>query len=312
MSCSCVIISLVMKMKIDRLIGILTILLQNEKTTAPELARHFEVSRRTILRDIDALAMAGIPITATRGADGGIAIIDGYKINKGILTSDELQNLVAALKSLDSVSSQSNFTNIMAKLAPGNSIVSLADSIVIDLSSHYKDSLSEKIELFKRAIYEHKTVRFDYYYSKGEITREIEPYFIQFIWSTWYIFGWCNLRNDFRQFKLNRLWNPSITDITFIAHPIPNDRASSGYATPEPYNIKILFDKSVRFRLIEEYGLNSYEETDTGLLLSLDYTNKEYIFSWILAFGDKAEVLEPKESRDEFARLAKNISERYE
>lgn len=79
---------------------------------------------------------------------------------------------MAALKGLDSVSSQSNFTNMMAKLAPGNSIVSLVDSIAIDLSSHYKDSLSEKIELFKRAIYEHKTVRFDYYYSKGEITRE--------------------------------------------------------------------------------------------------------------------------------------------
>jgi len=298
-------------MKIDRLIGILIILLQNEKTTAPELARHFEVSRRTILRDIDALAMAGIPITATRGGDGGIAIMAGYKINKGILTSDELQDLVAALKGLDSVSNQSNFTNMMAKLAPGNSVISLTDSIVIDLSSHYKDSLSEKIELFKRAIYEHKTVRFDYYYSKGETTREIEPYFIQFIWSAWYIFGRCKQRNDFRQFKLNRLWNPSITDIPFIALPIPAERAGNGYTTPEPYQIKILFDKSVRFRLIEEYGLSCYEETDTGLLLSLDYTNKEYIFSWILAFGDKAEILEPKESREEFARLAKNISEQY-
>ena len=75
--------------------------------------------------------------------------------------------------------------------------------------------------------------------------------------------------------------------------------------------MKILFDRSVRFRLIEEYGLDCYEETEAGLLLSLDYTNKDFIFSWILSFGDKAEILEPREIRDEFARLAERTFRRY-
>lgn len=299
-------------MKIDRLVGILTVLLQNEKSTAPELARHFEVSRRTILRDIDTLAMAGIPIIATRGGDGGISIMDGYKINKSVLTSDELQNLVAALKGLDSVSKQSNLESLISKLTPGNAIVSLTDSIVIDLSSHHRDSLSEKIELLKQAIAERQAVRFDYYYTKGETVREIEPYFIQFIWSAWYVFGWCRLRADFRRFKLNRLWNLSLTGNSFTIRSVPPDKASGGYPYPEPYNVKILFDKSVRFRLIEEYGLNCYQETESGLVLSLDYTNEDYVFSWILGFGDKATVLEPKETRKEFARLTKNICERYQ
>lgn len=298
-------------MKIDRLIGILTVLLQNEKTTAPELAKRFEVSRRTILRDVDTLCLAGIPIVSVRGGDGGISIMEGYKINKNVLTADELQTLVTGLKSIDSVSKQSNFESLMTKIAPSNAMVSLADSVVIDLSSHYKDSLSEKIEIFKQAIAEHKTVRFDYYYTKGEVPREIEPYFVEFRWNAWYVFGWCRLREDFRRFKLNRLWALTLTDESYKLRTIPPGKADAGYAFPEPYNMKILFDRSVRFRLIEECGLNCYTDTEAGLLLNFNYTNKDYTLSWILGFGDKAEILEPQDVREEFASMTKKIFELY-
>ena len=298
-------------MKLDRLIGILTILLQNDKTTAPELAKRFDVSRRTILRDIDTLCLAGIPVVTSRGGDGGISIMEGYKINKNVLTTEELQTLVAGLRSIDSVSKQSNFENLMTKLAPSDAMVSLTDSVVIDLSSHYKDSLSEKIALFKKAIAGHKTVRFDYYYAKGEMSREIEPYFVEFRWNAWYIFGWCKLREDFRRFKMNRLWNQALTNETFNLRSVPPEKAGAEDAFPELYHAKILFDKSVRFRLIEAYGLHCFEETEDGLLLSLDYTNKEYIYSWVLGFGDKAQVLEPEETRAEFTALAKNIFDLY-
>ena len=298
-------------MKLDRLIGILTVLMQNDKITAPELAKRFEVSRRTILRDIDTLCLAGIPVVTLRGGDGGISIMNGYKINNNVLTTEELQTLVAGLKSIDSVSKQSNFESLMAKLAPSDTIISLTDSVVIDLSSHYKDSVSEKIALFKQAIADRKTVQFDYYYAKGEISREIEPYFVEFRWNAWYVFGWCSLRQDFRRFKLNRLWNLSQTETAFTLRPVPPEKAHAEDAFPELYHVKILFDKSVRFRLIEAYGLHCYEETEDGLLFSLDYANKDYIFSWILGFGDKAKVLEPEETRKEMAACAKNIAKLY-
>lgn len=294
------------------MLGILTILLQNGKTTAPALAERFEVSRRTILRDIDSLCTAGIPVVTAQGGDGGISIMDGYKINKSVLTADELQSLVAGLKSIDSVSKTSNFERLMMKLAPDNNmIVSLKDSVIIDLSSHYKDSLSEKIALIKNAIGENRTISFDYYYSKGETRRKIDPYFIEFKWSAWYVFGWCHKRGDFRRFKLNRLWDPVLEDARFTPRPIPEEKANPEYAFPEPYNIKILFDKSVRFRLIESYGLNCYEETERGLLLSLDYTNKEYVLSWILGFGDKAEILSPSDMRNELSEISKNMFDKY-
>ena len=86
-------------MKIDRLIGILSVLLQEETVTAPELAERFEVSRRTINRDIDDLLYAGIPIRTTQGVGGGIRIADGYKMDRTILTSKDMQMILAGLRS---------------------------------------------------------------------------------------------------------------------------------------------------------------------------------------------------------------------
>lgn len=300
-------------MKIDRLLGILTVLLQCDKTTAPTLAKRFEVSRRTIMRDIDALCLAGIPIVTTQGGSGGISIMEGYKINKSVLTKEELQNLVAALKSMDSISKTSNFENLMRKLAPENhAMVSLADSVIIDLSSYYKDSLSEKISLLKQAIGERKIITFDYYYSKGQSRRTMEPYFFEFRWHAWYVFGWCCDRQDFRRFKLNRLWELSLGTDTYTPRPIPAKEANAEDAFPSKYVMDILFDHSMRFRLIEEYGLNCYEETEKGLLLRLDYTNRAYIFSWLLGFGEKAEILAPQDVRNEFITIARKMLYRYQ
>ena len=119
-------------MKIDRLIGILSILLQKESVTAPELARHFEVSRRTINRDIDTLCRAGIPIMTRQGAGGGISIMNGYRLDRTILTSKDMQTILAGLRSLDSVSGSGYYGQLMEKLQSGSSeLVSHADRPVV-------------------------------------------------------------------------------------------------------------------------------------------------------------------------------------
>ncbi len=299
-------------MKLDRLMGILTVLLQTERATAPELARRFEVSTRTILRDVDALCRAGIPVETRQGEGGGIAIMQGYKINHSVLTAEELQNLTSALKGLDSVSQQSAFEGLMQKLVPGQAMVLPTDSVVIDLSSYYKDSLSPKIALFKDAIRQKQTVAFDYYSPQGETRREIDPYCIEFRWSAWYVFGWCHQRQDFRRFKLNRLWHPAVTGQSFILRSVPSDAAGARDAFPDTAALELWFDKSQRFRLIEEYGPGCYREEAGGLYVSLGYTNREYILSWLLGFGDKAELLAPIELREEFAHMTRRLAQKYE
>lgn len=303
---------MVADMKIDRLMGILTILLQKEKTTAPELAERFEVSRRTIMRDVDALGRAGIPVVTTQGGNGGISIMEGYKINQSVLTAEELSHLVAALKGLDSVSKASNFENLMRKLAPENdAVVSLHDSIVINLSSYHHDSLSEKIPLLKQAIAGNHPVEFDYHYSKGDVRRTIEPYFIEFRWNAWYVFGWCRLRQDFRRFKLDRLWHLQRLGEVYAPRPVPPEQLNAENVYPDNFRLKILFDESVRYRLTEDYGLDCYTETPEGLLFEFGFSNKEHVLRWVLGFGSKAEILEPPELRRDLIQEAENIAERY-
>ncbi|NYB75586.1 YafY family transcriptional regulator [Sedimentibacter hydroxybenzoicus DSM 7310] len=301
-------------MKIDRLLGIITILLQCNKVTAPELAERFEVSRRTIYRDIDDICKAGIPIISVQGGDGGISISDGYKLDKSVLTVDELQNIITGLKSLGSVSDTTRIERLINKLSPKREVVvSIADSIIIDLSSHYKSSLSEKITMLKTAISENKLVSFDYYSEKGQANRTIEPYFLTFKWAAWYVFGYCRDKNDYRLFKLNRLWSHRIIDDTFIPREIPVKELDFDDYFSDDNKITIIFDKSLEYRLIEEYGPECYEVMGDGnLKFSVGYTNKEYILSWILGFGDKARVVEPTDMAEEIKEKAKNIIINYE
>jgi len=105
-----------------------------------------------------------------------------------------------------------------------------------------------------------------------------------------------------------------LTNEHFSRRPVPEDILNPNDIFNEQrkdHHVQVRFDKSVRFRLIEEYGLNSYEENENGLFLSLDYTNKDYVFAWVLSFGDKAEILSPLNIRREFAEVAKNIFSKY-
>ena len=90
-------------MKIDRLIGILSLLLQRDKITSAELAEKFEVSRRTILRDIETLNQSGIPVFAEQGQGGGISVMEGYKMDRTLLSSEDMRAILSGLQSLDSV-----------------------------------------------------------------------------------------------------------------------------------------------------------------------------------------------------------------
>ena len=298
----------VFPIRLDRLIGILTMLLQNDRITAPRLAEKFEVSRRTIGRDIDALCMAGIPIVTRQGAGGGISIAEGFKLDKSVLTVDELSGIIAALKGIGSVSEPSHIEQTLSKLgADSDAVISLSEPLVIDLASHYKGYLIAKIETIKRAILDKRLIEFDYYYEKGEGRRCIEPYVVVFQWSSWYVFGFCLKRMDWRMFKLNRLWNLSASDEQFTLRDIPPDRRNFNSHLTDSIKLAALFDVSAKYQLIETYGLDCYNETAEGLYLEVGFTNRKQMISWLLGFGANVKVLEPLDIACHIRAVAKNI-----
>ena len=299
-------------MKLDRLMGILTILLQNDRVTAPFLADRFEVNRRTIGRDIDALCRAGIPVVTHQGTGGGISIADGFKLDKSILTAGELSGIIAALKGIGSVSDQTQIERTLDKLGANNdTVVSLSEPIIIDLASHYKGQLTEKINTLKQAITNRNLVIFDYFYEKGESKRKIEPYIVVFQWKSWYVFGFCLERQDWRMFKLNRLWNLTATTEQFTMRDIPPEKRDFNRAHTDENKLSALFDKSAKYLLVEAYGLDSFHETDEGLYFEVGYTNRNYMISWLLSFGDRVKVLEPSDIAAKIKETAKNILSRY-
>lgn len=300
-------------MKIDRLIGILSVLLQEEKVTAPELAERFEVSRRTINRDIDELLYAGIPIRTSQGMGGGISIAEGYKVDRTILTSKDMQMILAGLRSLDSVSGSRYYGQLMEKIQAGSSeFISGKDSILIDLSSWYKETLAPKISSIQDAIENRHILEFYYYAPSGESKRSIEPYYIVFKWTSWYVYGWCLKRKDYRLFKLNRMDKVKETHKEFTCRNAPVPDLSSELRFPRNIVLKALFDPDMKWRLVEEFGPDCYEEQENGkLLLIRDYSDIENLTMWMLTFGDKVEVIEPLEVRERLKTMAESMMKIY-
>ena len=300
-------------MKIDRLIGILSILLQEEKITAPELAERFEVSRRTINRDVEILCKAGIPIRTAQGTGGGISIMDGYRMDRTILTSKDMQMILAGLRSLDSVSGSRYYGQLMEKIQAGSSeFISGRDSILIDLSSWYKTSLAPKIAAIQDAIENRHILEFDYYAPSGESKRSIEPYYVVFKWTSWYVHGWCLDRKDYRIFKLNRMDKVKETEQGFVCRNAPVPDLSSEMAFPGNIILKALFEPDMKWRLVEEFGPDCYEVQDDGrLLLVRDYSNMNDLTMWMLTFGDKVEVIEPIEVREKLKCIAESMFKKY-
>ena len=300
-------------MKIDRLIGILSVLLQKEKMTAPELAERFEVSRRTINRDIEDLCKAGIPIQTSQGTGGGISIMEGYRLNRTILTSKDMQMILAGLRSLDSVSGSSYYCQLMEKIRTGSSeFISGRDSILIDLSSWYGDSLTPKIETIQDAVENRHLVRFQYYAPSGESERTVEPYFLVFRWSSWYLWGWCKDRKDFRMFKLNRMDRIQKTDESFECRNIAMPDLSNEKIFPGGIKVKVLFEPDQKWRLVEEFGPKCFTEYDDGrLLFTGNYTDLGNLITWLMTFGDKAEVFEPREARKAISQMVKRMMKIY-
>ncbi|SDM74959.1 helix-turn-helix transcriptional regulator [Acetanaerobacterium elongatum] len=306
-------------MKIDRLLGILSILSKKPKVKAKDLAERFEVSIRTIYRDVEVICQAGIPLVTSPGGDGGISIAEGFTLGKDVLTRNDLESIILGLKSLESVTQGTQIRSLLTRLAPEpeSSIIPAGSDVVIDLASFYRSSLAPKISLLREAIAVKQTVRFDYYAKNGHTLREIEPYLIAFKWSAWYVFGFCRLRQDFRLFKLNRITELTLTGEGFEPRSLTAEQADldAFYQDPEKrHYATLLLSRDLEYIMIDEYGINSYKPVDEqSIVAQWDYINEREMVKTVLRLGSGAKVLAPKSLadavKDEALKILQNYSE---
>lgn len=286
-------------MKIDRLIAITMYLLNRETVSASVLAERFEVSKRTIQRDIEILCQAGIPIVSTYGADGGYEIMDGFKLTKQIAGIDDYLNIIIALKGLSSAYDNKKIKDTLEKaltIMQGSEQRIFVDFTIAREGAH----INERLPVIERAIHEQTPLKLKYT-NADNITSEriVEPLALSFRWYAWYMFAYCTLNESYRWFKLIRITEFQQTGGFFTKVHDKIDRLMQSNFEPDKrkyYCVRLLCKKEVRLQVMEYLNSNIIEEYDNGnFIIELNVPFERMWFSIILGFGNQVEVIDPPE-----------------
>ncbi len=299
---------------LERLISIIYILMNKGTVTAGELAARFEVSTRTIYRDIEALSIAGIPVYCKKGKNGGISLTEEFVLNKMLITKEEQQEILAALVGL-------NETEVIGEKETLQKLGDFFQAepvpwVHIDLSD-WSGLRKQMYEDIKRAILTHHVVEFDYYGQNRPMShRVVEPVQLQFKEYTWYLRAYCRERKDFRTFKLFRMQRLSVQETTFAPKTEPVQQIveteSSGQEFPVT-PLTIWIDKKESYRIYDRFDESELEQLPDGNFLAhCAYPLDEWVYSLILWFGPSAKVLEPEFIRVEVQNRIKQMLENYE
>lgn len=297
-------------MKNNRLFKILYYILEKGKVTANELAKKYEVSIRTIYRDIDVLSSVGIPIYTIQGKDGGIEIADDFILKKSFLSENEQEQILIALKSLEMTNKEYEdelLTKLTALFKKKNT-----NWIEIDFTNWQQSkSYNELFEDIKSAIINKNVVNFIYFSSnKKETSREVKPIRLLFKGWDWYMYAFCLLRNDFRYFKLSRIKEFEILSNKFEDN-FDNLVLKKEIEYKETVFVKMKFDRKMAFRVYDEVSSAIEEDEEGNLYATVELPNDYNLYNYIFSYGDTAEVLEPKEIRDKIKNIIKFMSKKY-
>ncbi|AOY76111.1 HTH domain protein [Clostridium formicaceticum] len=309
-------------MKIDRLMAILILLLRKERVQAKELAEMFEVSVRTILRDINALNLAGIPIVTYQGINGGIGIAEGYRLDKNILTGDEMITIVTALKGLATSFSSTKHEVLVEKFkntlsASQQKLLNhKTNQIFIDMSPWGdNEELKQKNYILHQAIEQCSEITFTYIDAKGiKTNRKVEPYSLIFKGQRWYLYGWCLKREAFRLFKLLRMKNIKISTRVFVPKEISLDELPWDRDWHQPDHsiaLELVFDESLKSILQEWFDGETIEYSDHGLMVKVCLPENQWLYGFLLSFGTAVEVINPPHIRKILAETAARIHKKY-
>lgn len=299
-------------MQIDRLFEIVYILM-NRSVTAKKLAEQLGVSERTIMRDIDVLTIAGIPVQTTQGKGGGISLPKSFVLNKTQLSEGEQRQILFALQSV-AATKNVDVDKALGKLTPLFG-AGASDWIEIDFS-RWGTALSdrEKFEKVKYAILNCNTVRFRYAGSNGENSeRKVYPLKFVLKLNAWYVQAFCLNKNAYRTFKLNRMTDITVLPDKFVSSDFRPPRIDTDSADVELVHVVVEFAPSVRYRVYDEFAPESVtQNADGSATVSVDLPPGDWLYGYLLTFGDSARVLSPDFIKEGLKERAKKITKIYE
>ncbi len=309
-------------MKLERLLALIVLLLNQEKMTAKELADYFEVTERTIYRDIETINQSGIPVISFQGRNGGFGIMDTYKIDRNILTVNDFNMIITALTGIKGTLNDRRLDYLLEKI---KNLISARDLEVLNkenehiiIDFHPWDTCQtgkESFEAIDRAIKEKKIISFAYSNVKGEHTeRQVEPVALIVKGYIWYLYGYCLMRNDFRVFRLSRIKNMILLEQTFVRRKDPKDFSWNEvwFDKIPKINLLLRFDRKLLVRVEDYFGREYMELQEDGtIMVRLEHQYDEWLMGMILSFGSDVEVLEPEHLRHELKEKGRKLVEMY-
>ncbi|MBN1761187.1 MAG: YafY family transcriptional regulator [Chitinispirillaceae bacterium] len=291
--------------------------------TTPDLAEHFGVSVRTIYRDIEAIQSAGIPVTSYQGHEGGFHIMDNYRINRQVLTFEDIVSILSTLRGINTSLDSRDLDDVIEKigcLIPEDREEEFnrrCEQIALDIVPWGPgERLQELFRLLHRGITEQRTVSFTYTNYQGQASeRIVEPMTLLFKSFNWYLFGYCRLRQDFRLFKLSRMRTPELLPEHFSRKEASYRDAveqGTGATTQHTVTLELRFIPQVRVKVEEYFEPDQIRLLDDGFLqVKVPFPEDDWIYSWLLSFGDEVEVVAPQSIRKKITALVRKIGEKY-
>ena len=300
----------VMKMRESRLFRIVYYLLQNGKATAPELAQKFEVSIRTIYRDIDSISSAGIPIYATQGKGGGISILNDYTLDKSLFSEQEQEQMLTALQGMVAAT-EKNSNELLTKLS-GLFQINSTNWIEVDFSDWaHRTPQQDTFNIIKEAIFQKRVISFCYFSGKGnKEKRNVRPIRLVFKSKSWYLYSFCLLRNDYRFFKLTRIKELEMLSETFTQDFTPT-KIEKQIQIENTAAVKLKFDRQAAFRVYDEFTDSITEDSQGNLYVQIDLPDNEVLYSYVMSFSDSVEVIEPQSIREQMKKILQKMQEKY-
>lgn len=295
-------------MQESRLFKIVYYLLDKGQATATELAEKFEVSVRTVYRDIDALSGAGIPVYTETGRNGGIRLMNDFVLENAVLSEEERSEILTALKSINIIQNVSGSQTLqklsaMFHLNPEN-------WLEVDFSRWGdKKTDNKKFELLKLAVIRQKCVKITYAGSNGETgERIIQPLKITYKSKSWYLKAYCTKKQDYRIFKINRIIDLEVLEESFPerSFPEPDENMQQTHRT-----IVLCFPQNMAYRVYDEFDKTQVSRQENGeLIVSADMPEDEWLTGYIMSFGTQVEIIEPAYLKEVIAENAKKIFEK--
>ena len=310
-------------MKIDRLLSIIVYLMNHELVSARVLAQRFNVTIRTIQRDMEAIELAGIPIVSIQGPNGGYGIMENFKIDSQLVSVEDLYYIITSLKSVSDTLTDKNIDNTLEKmktLLPDHEsdfLTGKSEKLCMDFTMLGGDPRhQEAFRLVKEAVDSERLLRFSYTNNKLEsISRTVEPMTIAFKWRGWYLFAWCREKKDYRLFRISRIRNPEILaahfrrrETTFEEYMQKQENQTGSQAV----NLTLQFDASMRSMVEEYHSEESCSEGPGGsLIVKTSMPEDGWMYGFVLSYGPFVTILDPPHVREKLKKMASEITEKY-